>query len=123
MREAVYSYKDLAVWKRSRLLVKLIYQITANFPKEELFSLTSQMRRSAISIPSNIAEGHSRHGTKDYISFISIAIGSSNELETQVILAQDLGFILEKNANPILDEIDQLQKMLHKMRSSLKAKL
>jgi four helix bundle protein len=81
------------------------------------------MRRSAISIPSNIAEGHSRHGTRDYINFISIAIGSSNELETQVILSQDLGFIAEYDATLILKEIDQLQKMLHKICSSLKEKL
>lgn len=122
-REVVYSFKDLEVWKRSRVLVKMIYQATAKFPKEELFSLTSQMRRSAISIPPNIAEGHSRHSTKDYINFISISIGSSNELETQIILSQDLGFITEKDAIVLLKEIDRLQKMLHKMRGSLKAKL
>ncbi len=122
-REVIYSFKNLEVWKLSRILVKTIYQITAKFPKEELFSLTSQIRRSAISIPSNIAEGHSRHSTKDYINFISISIGSSNELETQIILSQDLGFIAEEEATVILKEIDRLQKMLHKLRNSLKAKL
>lgn len=123
VREIVYSFKDLEVWKKSRELVKIIYQITAKFPKEELFSPTSQMRRSAISIPSNIAEGHSRHSTRDYINFISISIGSSNELETQIILSQDLGFIMEHDALALLEKIDHLQKMLHKLRNSLKAKL
>ncbi len=123
VRKEVYSFKDLEVWKRSRILVKSVYQVTAKFPKEELFSLTSQMRRSVISIPSNIAEGHSRHSTRDYINFISIAIGSSNELETQVILSQDLGFIMEQDAVALLEKIDHLQKMLHKLRNSLKAKL
>lgn len=117
---SISSYKDLDVWKRARLLVKGVYIITQSYPKEELFGITSQTRRAAVSIPANIAEGFSRHGTKDYIAFISIAIGSLAELETLLILATDVGYI---NDIKILDEINQLQKMLHGLRKSLKDKL
>jgi four helix bundle protein len=90
-----------------------------------MFALTSQIRRAVISIPSNIAEGYSRHGTKDYINFVSVAIGSSAELETQILLAQDLGYLPDSKSDVtfVFSEIYQLQKMLHKMRQSLKSKL
>jgi four helix bundle protein len=84
--------------------------LTKKFPKEELFTLTSQMRRSVISVPCNIAEGYARHGTKDYVHFISIAIGSLAELETQLLLASDLEYLLEKEIISVLDEIHVLQK-------------
>lgn len=119
----INSYHDLEVWKRSRALVKTIYELTKHFPKDELFGLTSQMRRAVISIPSNIAEGYSRHGTKDYINFISIAIGSLAELETQLILSCDLKYREEKNVIEAKKDIVSLQKMLNKMRQSLRARL
>lgn len=121
--ETITSYHDLEVWKRSRKLVKIIYQATESFPKSEMFGLTSQMRRAAVSIPSNIAEGFSRHGTKDYISFISICIGSAAELETQVLLGCDLEYLQLHQMDDVLKEITQLHKMLHNMRRSLKSKL
>ncbi|MEZ5690984.1 MAG: four helix bundle protein [Rickettsiales bacterium] len=116
----ISSYKDLDVWKRARILVKNIYILTKQYPKEELFALVSQTRRAAISIPANIAEGFSRHGTKDYIAFISVAIGSLAELETLLILAEDIGYI---ECSKMLFEINQLQKMLHSLRKSLKEKI
>lgn len=84
------SHKDLEVWKRSVELVKTIYEITKSFPKEELYGLTNQMRRSAISIPSNIAEGAARNHNKEFIQFLYITLGSIAELETQIIISKKL---------------------------------
>lgn len=123
LKAVITSYRDLEVWQRSRRLVKTIYDLTKTFPKEELFGLTSQMRRAAISVPANIAEGYSRHGTKDYIHFVSIALGSSSELEALLILAEDLNYVTESTAARILKDVDVLQKMLHRLRQSLKEKL
>lgn len=120
---AIKSHHDLKVWQRARALVKTVYVLSNALPREERYDLASQIRRAAVSIPANIAEGHSRHGTKDYISFLSIAIGSSSELETLLLLALDLGYIAESSLKPILQDIDELQKMLHKLRQSLKEKL
>ncbi len=100
------SYKNLTVWQKSIELVKYIYEITKYFPKEEIYSLTSQMRRAAISIPSNIAEGQSRKNLKEYIQFLNIAYGSAAELETQIIIAKDLyKDIHYKNADILLEEV------------------
>ena len=84
------SYKELIVWQKSISLVKSIYKITNEFPKSELYGLSSQMQRAAVSIPSNIAEGYSRKNLKEYIQFLHIAYGSSAELETQLIIAKEL---------------------------------
>lgn len=119
----VQSYKDLRVWQQARIFVKTVYIATQKFPKEEQFSLTSQIRRCVVSIPSNIAEGYSRHGLKDYINFLSIAFGSTAELETQLLLAFDLGYIATEECNTLLQELLHIQKMLYKLRNSLKAKL
>lgn len=119
----INSYHDLEVWKRSRLLVKSIYDLTKTFPKEEMFGLSSQMRRAAISIPSNIAEGYSRHGIKDYIHFISISFGSTAEIETQLLLSQDIGYVDLATVDTIMAELKALQRMLHRLRQSLQSKL
>lgn len=116
----IKNYKDLKVWQKSRLLVKEIYCLTKSFPKEEQFGLTSQIRRASVSVPSNIAEGHSRTSTKDYIQFVSIAIGSLAEVETQLLLACDLGFITEAESNNSFSLIHEIQRMLHALRKSLK---
>ena len=89
------NHKDLDVWKFSMDLVELVYQETAKFPKEERYGLTSQMRRAAVSIPSNIAEGSGRKGDKELVQFIAIALGSIAELETQYMIAVRLQFIKE----------------------------
>lgn len=118
---SVKSYKDLVVWQEARRLVKMIYQLTDTFPTKEQYALTQQIRRAVVSIPSNIAEGHSRHSKKDYINFLSIAIGSLAELDTQIILSCDLGYVTEKNATPVFSAIHGLQRMLHSLRTKLKS--
>lgn len=86
------SYEDLIVWQKSILFVKEIYRLNQNFPSEEKFGLVSQMRRAAVSIPSNIAEGHARHTTNEYVRFVSIAEGSLAEIKTQIIISIELDF-------------------------------
>lgn len=119
----IKSYHDLDVWKQSRRLVKVVYELTQNFPKQEMYTLAAQMRRCAISIPSNIAEGYSRHGTKDYIHFVSIAFGSAAELETQLLLAMDLGYVTVDWLDSTMNILRPVQKMLFNLRQSLQAKL
>jgi four helix bundle protein len=89
------NHKDLEVWKESMLLSKWIYSITSKFPKQETFGLTSQMRRCSVSIPSNIAEGAARNSNKEFIQFLYISLGSLAELETQIILSKEFGFLLD----------------------------
>lgn len=113
----IKNYKDLNVWQLSRSLVKDIYLITEELPKHEQFGLISQIRRASVSVPSNIAEGHSRTSTKDYIRFISMAIGSLAELETQLILCCDLGYV--ELADNQYEKIYELQRMLHGLRKKL----
>jgi len=108
----IKSYKDLNIWKRSIDLVNHIYGITHLFPREELYGLTSQIRRSVISIPSNIAEGFARVYNKEYRQFLYIAIGSCAELETQVIIANNLKYLDEANYNKISSEIEVICKMI-----------
>ncbi|MDR0799299.1 MAG: four helix bundle protein [Dysgonamonadaceae bacterium] len=106
------THKDLIVWKKSMHLVKLIYQQTKNFPKDEIYGLVSQMRRAAVSIPSNIAEGHGRCSYKELVRFLFIALGSSSELETQLIIAYELEFIQEANYMEVMNLNDEVRKML-----------
>src|SRR5256885_16498458 len=100
MQKKTQSYKDLVVWQKGIALAKIIYTLTARFPTEEKFGLVSQMRRAAVSIPSNIAEGQARHTTGEFIQFISHAEGSVAELNTQLILAVELGFSASEPAAP-----------------------
>jgi four helix bundle protein len=106
------KYTELDVWQKSRFLVKSIYFITKEFPKEELFVLTQQMRRAAISIPSNIVEGLGRNTSKDTLNFLFIANGSANELETQLYLCLDLEYISQKLFELKLSEIITVKKLL-----------
>jgi len=106
------NYKDLHVWQKSYDLCLKIYGIADSFPKEESNGLTSQIRRSAVSIPSNIAEGYGRKTTTDYIKMFSMAYGSVCELETQVLLAGDLGFIEKGKLGPIQKDIADVERML-----------
>lgn len=117
LSSGVTSYKDLIVWQKSRILVKEIYIVTGKLPPSELYGLTMQMRRAAISIPSNIAEGFGRKSNKEYAQFFSIAYGSVLELETQLILATDLKFIQEKECEYLQQIVQEVAKMLNKMKS------
>lgn len=116
----IKSYKDLIVWQKSIELVTLIYQITEKFPKEEMYGLTSQVRRSAVSIPSNIAEGKCRGTKKDYCQFLHIALGSGAELETQLIISNSLGYSPENDINKLMELLIEVMKMLNKLISNLK---
>lgn len=116
-------YEDLEVWKEAIALVKMIYELTYAFPKEEMFGLTSQIRRSATSIPSNIAEGQQRDTLKDYLRYLSIAMGSHGELKTQLIIASELGYIQSNEFGRILLQSDKVGRMLRRLQQALKTKL
>lgn len=107
------SYTDLDIWQLSRGLVKTIYKLTATFPIDEKYGLSSQMRRAAVSIPSNIAEGHGRNHIKESIQFFFISRGSLYELETQLYLAYDLEYCTEQNLSQYLNTIIQCKQMLN----------
>ena len=115
----IKSYTDLEVWQRARAIIPRIYKLTGIFPKTETYSLASQMQRAAISILSNIAEGYSRRGLKDYIQFVSMAIGSACELDTQLYVVQDLEYASEKQLAGLREELTILQKQLYSLRQSL----
>jgi four helix bundle protein len=105
------SYKDLDVWKKSFNLCVQIYSQTKTFPKEELYGLTSQIRRASVSIPSNISEG-SKRGKKEFLHFLKIAHGSGAELETQLMLASELNYLSSDNCNILLQDLDDVMRML-----------
>ena len=113
---AIKSHKDLIVWQKSYDLVKLVYLFSDNLPKSEQFGLVSQMRRCAVSIPSNIAEGHQRHNQREYRQFLGIAQGSAAELETQLLLSAEL---FELDAQSSLDLLYEVQKMLKSLCKKL----
>lgn len=113
------DYKELDTWKKSRILVKKIYQLIDLFPKSKEFGLKSQIRRSVVSIPSNIAEGSARSSDKEFIQFLYYSLGSACELETQIILAIDLKFIASKD---ILEKITEVKKLISGLIKYLKNK-
>ena len=113
------SYKDLVVWQKGIALAKLVYQLTKNFPSEEKFGLLAQMRRAAVSIPSNIAEGQARHTTGEFIQFVSHAEGSLAELDTQLILCIELKFCQDVGAEAAFESIAELRRMLKVLRRKL----
>ena len=116
------NYKELKVWQRSYAVCIRLYQTTAKFPVEERFGLTSQLRRSAVSIPSNIAEGYGRRTTADYIRFLYIAYGSLCELETQIMLAGDLNYIEDGKLEGLKANLSEVERMLKALISSLENK-
>ena len=109
MEERMKTHKDLDIWGKGLDLVTDIYKLTKNFPKEEIYGLSSQMQRAAVSYPSNIAEGAARNSKPDYIRFIYIALSSLSELETQVIISKNLGYTSDNEK--LLNEIEILRKM------------
>ena len=115
----IKSYKDLLVWQRSMDLVETIYRATDKLPSKEQWGLTSQMRRASISIPSNIAEGYGRRATGDYRHHLAIGRGSLLELETQTLLCERLAYLKSEEAAPILDEIQQISRMLATLQSKI----
>ena len=115
----MHNYKQLKVWTKSIDLVVDIYKVTAGFPKEEKYGLISQMRRSAVSISSNIAEGAGRNSEKEFCHFLSNAHGSSYELETQVIVSEKLELITQALSNELCGKINEVQKMNYSLQLKL----
>ncbi len=119
MQTKPQNYKDLVVWQKGIQLAKLVYELTKRFPAEEKFGLVAQMRRAAVSIPSNIAEGQARHTTGEFIQFISHAEGSTAELNTQLILAVELRFCSAGDINSGFELLENLRRMLNGLRRKL----
>jgi four helix bundle protein len=115
----IESYRDLIVWQKSLSLVKLTYQLTKHFPKEEQFGLTNQLRRAAVSVPSNIAEGNGRGTTADYIRFLQIARGSLFETQTQIEISIQLGFLNSTSALELQALCNEIERMLNAIISKL----
>ncbi len=116
------NFRNLLVWQKSMLLVTKIYTVTNNFPKEEVFGLTSQIRRSAISIPSNIAEGLGRDSNKEFLRFLNISIGSLFELQTQLEIAKNIIYLDEENFNNLYEDSRELERMLVSFTNKIKNK-
>lgn len=116
------NYKELKVWQKAYELCLDVYQITKHFPKEEQYGLTAQMRRSAVSIPSNIAEGYGRKSRKEYIQLLYVAYGSTCELETQLSISKDLEYINTENAVNVQQGIGDVERMLQALIKSLESK-
>lgn len=118
---AIQSFRDLAVWQRSMELTLLVYRLTGDFPKEEMFGLTNQMRRAAVSIPSNIAEGHGRMNSREFRRFLLIARGSTCELQTQLELSRSLAFGDDQLLDSVAALSREVGRMLYGMLASLKS--
>ncbi len=118
--KAVADYRDLVVWQKSYALALAVYDATQSFPKREVFGLTSQLRRAAVSVPANIAEGHSRHSRADFLHFIAIARGSAAEVETLLALAHDLTYLDPSAAPHLAGPLTEVRRMLTSLAQSLR---
>ena len=118
----INSYKDLVVWQKGMDLVESVYNISKKLPVAEQFGLISQLRRAAVSIPSNIAEGYNRGHRLEYVQFLNIAYGSLNELDTQLLLSKDLSYASGEEVECILEDLYELERMLAALIRSLKKK-
>ena len=116
------NYKDLVVWQKGIALAEMVYRLTQSFPSAEKFGLIAQMRRAAVSVPSNLAEGQARHTTGEFVQFISHAEGSVAELDTQLILSNELRFCDHVSTAPVSALIDELRRMLNVLRRKLGAR-
>ena len=121
-RQKIRNFKDLEIWQRGLDLATSVYSVTKAFPKEEVYGLTSQMRRAAVSVPSNIAEGFNRRSNRDYGLFLYIALGSLGELETQTRIARNLEFMASSAAEALIKEIDEIQRMTRNLIKRLEEK-
>jgi four helix bundle protein len=110
---SVRSYRDLIVWRKGIELAKDIYGVTKNFPSTEVYGLTNQLRRAAVSIPSNIAEGQSRQSSKEFSHFLHISLGSLSEVDTQIVIAQELDYLSANQAELLFSAIFELRKMIY----------
>ena len=120
---SVKSYRDLEVWKKSIELAEMVYRLSANFPQDERFGMTNQVRRAAVSVPANIAEGAEREGSKEFLHFLSIAGGSLAETETFLILTGRLGMAQETAITPVMEQAAHVGRMINGLKRSLHSKL
>jgi len=119
----MHKIEELKIWKKSIKLTMLVYQLISALPSDEKYGLTSQIKRSSVSIPSNIAEGAGRNSNKEFKHFLSIANGSAYELHTQLILTIELGLISKDKVQPVIDLIVEIQKMNYSFQKSLETKI
>lgn len=117
----IRDFKDLVLWQKSIVLVDNIYRLTKNFPREEVYGLTAQLRRAAVSIPSNTAEGFKRDNKNEFRQFLRIASGSIAEVETQVIIANNIGYISKQEKMDVINGLNELTKMITSLQSRLKS--
>jgi four helix bundle protein len=117
---SIPNYQELIVWQKAMNLAALIYTITGKLPKEELFSLANQMRKAAVSIPSNIAEGQARHSKKEFLQFLGIAKGSKAELETQLLLCRKIGYLADTDISEGMNFLQEIGKMLNAFTRKLR---
>jgi four helix bundle protein len=117
--EKVLNYRKLKVWQKGIELVKNVYLVASAFPKHELYGLTSQIQRSAVSVPSNIAEGQTRNSTPDFRRFLFIAQASLSEVDTQIVIAQELGYLEKEDGAEIETQILELRRMIYALINSL----
>ena len=115
----IKSFRDLRVWQAGIELVRIVYELTSKFPRSETYGLASQMQRAAVSIPSNIAEGHARESTKEYLQHLSMAQASLAELETQLEIARQLNYISEADTSQLFEKISSLGRQLFALRNAL----
>ncbi|NJM66372.1 MAG: four helix bundle protein [Acaryochloris sp. RU_4_1] len=116
------SYQDLRVWQEAMTLAERCYQVTKEFPKEEMYGMTSQVRRAAVSVPANIAEGYGRENRGEYIRFLKIAQGSLKELETHLLLATRVSLVTSTNSSPLLQQCQTVGKMLRSLIRAMQNK-
>jgi len=121
MTDKIRTYRDLDIWKTGLDIVKDVYTVTKEFPRHELYGLTSQMRRSAVSIPSNVAEGFRRRHNKEYARFLCISLGSCAELETQVTIAWELGYMAKCEEARLLEKLDHVCRMISNLIKKLES--
>jgi four helix bundle protein len=116
------NHKDLILWQKAMTLTADVHRLTVRLPRHEIFGLTSQIRRAAVSIPSNVAEGAARRTTREFIAFVHIARGSFAELETQLLLARQIGYLADRDLAPVLVRLDEVGRLLNAVISGLKAR-
>lgn len=115
----IMSFRDLRVWQLAMELVERVYRLTRSFPRNEIYGLTSQIQRAAVSVPSNIAEGHTREHTKEYLHHLSVAQASLAELETQLEIATRLKYVSSRDSEPIAERVGSLGRQLYALRNAL----
>jgi four helix bundle protein len=120
---SVQSYRDLRVWQAALIVGRRVYALTARFPASETFGLSQQLRRAAVSVASNIAEGHARGGTKEFLRFLAIARGSLAELDTQLIIACQLGYAVERDVEDVPSLVDSTSRMLRRLEQQLRRRV